>query len=198
MIALDARKTALLIIDVQMAFVHRDAAGGARTTPQAENNIARLLAAFRAGGNRVIHVHHHSHQPGSPFAAGLPGAEVQEFVAPRQGETVYIKHVNSAFIGTSLEADLRNAGIAHLIICGATANHCVETTTRMAGNLGFNACFVSDAVWAYEQTGPDGRSHRAEDVLSMTLANMQDEFATVVSTDTVLAALGASNVRRSA
>jgi nicotinamidase-related amidase len=184
---LDLSKTALLIIDVQMAFVHRAAAGDARSGPDAEENIARILAAFRAADLKICHVHHHSRVDGSPFTAGLPGAEVQDFAAPRPGEAVYIKHENSAFIETSLEADLRQRDIRHLIMCGATANHCVETSTRMAGNLGFDTYFLTDGVWAYGETGPDGKSHSAEEVHSMTLANLHGEFATVVATEDVLA-----------
>ena len=182
---LNLSNTALLVIDVQMAFVQRDESGAARTTPMAENNIGRLLERFRSAGGKTVHIHHHSHQQGSPFTAGLPGAVVQEFAAPAPGEAVYIKHVNSSFIGTSLEADLRRDGIEHLVLCGATANQCVETTARMAGNLGFDTLYVADGVWAYGSTGPDGREHSAEDVLSITIRNLHGEFATVLSTDEV-------------
>lgn len=121
-------KTALMVIDVQMAFVHRDEAGVPRTTPMAENNIGRLLDWFRSSGGKTIHIHHHSHQKDSPFTAGLPGAVVQPFAEPAPGEAVYVKYVNSSFIGTGLEDDLRRDGIEHLILCGTTANQCVETT----------------------------------------------------------------------
>jgi len=186
---MDLSKTALLVIDVQMAFVHRDANNEPRSTPQAEGNIAQLLSAFRQSDLKIIHIHHHSTIEGSPFVVGLPGAVVQEFVAPEEGEAVYIKHVNSSFIGTTLEADLREQEIDHLIMCGATANHCVETTTRMAGNLGFDTYYVSDGVWAYGEVGPDGKSHSADEVHSMTLCNMHGEFATVVKTQDILAKL---------
>ena len=187
---MDFSKTALLVIDVQMAFVHRDENKEPRSAPGAEANIAQLLGAFRKADLEIIHVHHHSKIEGSPFVAGLPGAVVQEFVSPAQGEAVYIKHVNSSFIGTTLEADLREHGIEHLVMCGATANHCVETTTRMAGNLGFDTYYVSDGVWAYGETGPDGKSHTPEEVHSMTLSNMHGEFASVVSTKEILAQIG--------
>jgi len=189
---LDLSKTALLVIDVQMAFVHRDEKNEPRSAPEAEENIARLLSVFRQGNLKIIHIHHHSRVEGSPFIAGLPGAVVQEFVKPGQGEAVYIKHVNSSFIGTTLERDLREQGIEHLIMCGATANHCVETTTRMAGNLGFDTYYVGDGVWAYGEVGPDGKIHTADEVHSMTLSNMHGEFATVVKTQEILAKLGRS------
>jgi nicotinamidase-related amidase len=183
-------KTALLVIDVQMDFVHRDASGAARSCPEAEQNIGVLLSAFRGQDKPVIHIHHHSLQRASAFRAGQPGCEVQPFVQPIAGEGVVIKHVNSAFIGTTLEADLHAAGVERLVICGATANHCTETTARMAGNLGFDVLYASDAVWAYGAVGPDGVEHTPEQVHSMTLANLHGEFGHVVTTAEILEAVG--------
>ena len=75
-----------------------------------------------------------------------PGAVVQAFTEPAPGEAVYVKHVKCNFIGTGLEDDLRHDGIEYPILCGATANQCVETPARMAGNLGFNTLNVVDSV----------------------------------------------------
>ena len=108
------------------------------------------------------------------------------------GMTVIVKRVNSAFIGTDLESRLRAAGIRTVVICGATTNHCVETTTRMAGNLGFDARLVRDATWTFDRVGPDGDKHSAEDIHAMTLANLNGEFARIVSSlaTTAYSALG--------
>ena len=181
-------KTALLVIDVQMAFVHDDAAGAERSCRQAEGNIEALLKAFRERGDKVIHIHHHGSDADDPFNANAPGAVVQPFAAPAEGEAVVIKHVASGFVGTSLEDDLRSDGVERLVVCGATANHCAESTTRSAGNLGFDTIYISDAVWAYGATGPDGVAHDAEQIHSVTLANLHGEFATVMPTLDVLEA----------
>ncbi len=125
--------------------------------------------------------------PDDPFHADAPGAAVQPVAEPHEHEPVYVKHVSSGFIGTSLDEDLRNAGIERLVTCGATANHCVETTTRMAGNLGFETFYASDAVWAYAATGPDGVEHSTEQVHSTSLANLEGEFARVLPTAKLLA-----------
>ncbi len=181
-------KTALLVIDVQMALAHDDAAGAARSCPEAAGNIERLLNHFRANGDKVVHVHHHANDPADPFHADAPGAAVQPFAMPRADEAVIIKHVSSAFTGTTLEADLRAAGIDRVVICGVTANHCAESAARSASRRGFDMIYVSDAVWAYEATGPDGLAHSADQIHSVTLANLQGEFGAVQSTDEILAA----------
>ena len=183
-------KTALLVIDVQKAFFYRDATGGERSCPQAEQNIGALLTAFRALGSRIIHIHHHSTETDSAFRAGQSGCAPQAFAEPIMGEAVVVKHVNSAFIGTNLELDLRAAGITQLVICGATANHCVETTARMAGNLGFDVLYAADATWAYGATGPDGVEHSPEQVHSMSLCNLDGEFAQVLNTAQILENIG--------
>ncbi len=103
-----------------------------------------------------------------------------------------VKRVNSAFIGTDLEARLRAAGIGTLVICGATTNHCVETTTRMAGNLGFDPWLVRDATWTFDRIGPDGDRHPAADVHAMTLANLHQEFARIVTTSDIITTRGES------
>jgi hypothetical protein len=57
----------------------------------------------------------------------------------------------------------------------------------MAGNLGFDTYFVSDATAAFDRVGPDGVLHAAEDIQAMTLSNLNDEFATIVNTGEVIA-----------
>ncbi len=179
-------KTALLVIDVQMALAHDDANGAERSCPQAQQNIEALLAHFRKTGQKVFHIHHHGLSPDDPFHKGAPGAAVQPFAAPAGDENVIIKHASSAFAGTSLEADLRTSGIEEVVICGATANHCAESAARAASDLGFETTYVADAVWAYGVTGPDGVAHSAEQVHSVSLSTLDGEFATVVPAAQVL------------
>ena len=186
---LDPAGTALLVIDVQKGFDEIAASGLPRNNPGAESRIAELLAAFRAAGALVIHIRHASREPGSVFRPEHPGYVVQDLARELPGEPVLVKHVNSAFIGTDLDGLLRTRGIRTLVIVGATTNHCVETTTRMAGNLGYDARLVRDATWTFERTGPDGDTHPAEAIHAMSLANLSGEFATIVTAAQVVAAL---------
>ena len=182
-------RTALIIVDVQRAFDEWEAAGKRRNNPDAVARIVDLLAAFRARGAPIFHIRHQGTRPTSSFLPDGTGYAVKDEVRERAGEPVIVKRVNSAFIGTDLESRLRAAGITTLAICGATTNHCVETTTRMAGNLGFDACLVRDATWTFDRIGPDGDAHAAEDIHAMTLANLNGEFARIVTAAEVIAAL---------
>jgi nicotinamidase-related amidase len=56
----------------------------------------------------------------------------------------------------------------------------------MAGNLGFDTYLVSDATATFDRTGPDGIHHTAEEIQSMTISNLNEEFATIVTTAEVL------------
>lgn len=180
---------ALIVVDVQRAFDEWEAAGRRRNNPNAVARIADLLAAFRTHGAPVFHVRHEGTKPNSTFLPSRTGYAVKDEAREQDGEPVIVKRVNSAFIGTDLEQRLRTGGIAALVICGATTNHCVETTTRMAGNLGFDTRLVRDATWTFDRIGPDGDAHSAEEIHAMTLSNLNGEFARIVTTADVIDSL---------
>jgi nicotinamidase-related amidase len=148
------------LIDVQQGL--DDPRHGERNNPEAERNMAALLAAWRRARRPVIHVQHMSQNPESPLRPERPGNAFKPEVLPRSGEAVFQKNVNSAFIGTALEAHLRARQIDTLVLVGLTTDHCVSSTTRMAANLGFHAVVVSDGTATFERTGPDGEHHSAE------------------------------------
>ncbi len=175
---------ALLLIDVQQGF--SDPRWGPRNNPGAEANISRLLAAWRETDRPVVHVHHDSSSPNGSFVPGTPGNAPKAEAVPIEGEPVHHKTVNSGFIGTSLEQDLRAAGIDTLVIAGLTTQHCVSTTSRMAGNLGFHTYVLADATATFDQTGIDGGRRAASDVHMAALSDLHGEFATVVQTATIL------------
>ena len=181
---LSLANAALLIIDVQQGF--DDPIWGRRNNPQAEANIVRLLEEWRKKQWPVIHVQHDSRLLDSPLHPTHTGHTLKLQVQPLPGETLIHKSVNSAFIETPLESLLRERRITTLVITGLTTNHCVETTTRMAGNLGFLTYLVSDAAATFDRVGPDGKLYRAEDIHATSLASIHGEFAQVVVTAKVL------------
>ena len=179
--------TALLVIDVQQGF--DDPRWGKRNNPDAEVNVARLLGGFRQAKLPVLHVHHDSLLEDAAFYPGSSGNAPKSEAAPLAGELVFRKTVNSAFIGTGLDADLRQRGVESLVIAGLTTNHCVSTTARMAGNLGFETFVVEDATATFARAAADGRMRDAEEVHQAALGDLTEEFATIVRTDDILAAI---------
>ena len=176
--------TALIVIDVQQAF--NDPVWGQRNNPEAETVIAALLAFWRESKRPVIHVHHHSPHAQGLFHPQKAGAQVKPEAAPLTGEQIFVKSVNSALIGTGLEQHLRMQAIDRLVIVGLTTDHCVSTTARMAGNLGFKTYVVADATATFERRGHDGRSYSADQVHDTALASVHGEFATVVGSASLL------------
>jgi len=176
--------TALIIIDVQDGF--DDPMWGPRNNRNAEANIARLLAAWRASGRPIFHVQHLSRYEHLPLHPSHPGSAIKAIVRPEGDEAVITKQVNSAFIGTDLETRLRERGIKSVVITGLTTDHCVSTTARMAANLGFATIVVADATATFDRSGPKGQVYPAQQVHDLALASLNDEFAQVVDTDEVL------------
>ncbi|HEY2686389.1 MAG TPA: cysteine hydrolase family protein [Steroidobacteraceae bacterium] len=184
---------ALLVIDMQLGF--DDPAWGKRNNPGAELCIAMLLDAWRQHGSTVVHVHHHSMDPSGHFKPGTPGCRPKPEAMPLPEEPVYHKRVNGAFIGTSLEADLRERGIDTVVIAGLSTNHCISTTVRMAGNLGFRTYVVADATAAFARAAADGRWRSAEEVHDGALGDLQQEFAELIDTAAAIAALTRAHER---
>ncbi len=178
-------KTALLLIDVQKG-LDDFAYWGERNNPQLEAHLTALLAQFRKAGKPVIHVQHHSIRPTSPLRPGQPGHDFKPEARPQAGEPIFGKTVNSAFIGTDLESYLHQQGIARLVVAGLTTDHCVSTSVRMAGNLGFEVLLVGDACATFAKKTPQGELIPAEQVHQVHLASLDGEFCTVVSTQAVL------------
>jgi len=178
------KNAALISIDVQKAF--DDPSWGSRNNPEAESNIARLLEAWRKTGRPLFHIQHRSRASGSLFGPESPGFEIKDAAKPHADEPVIQKNVNSAFIGTDLEERLKQNELKTVVLIGLTTDHCVSTTARMAGNLGFETYVVADATATFDRVGPDGRSYKAEDVYAVNLASLNGEFATVVDTEELL------------
>lgn len=169
-----------MIIDMQRGML--EPSSGVRNNPQAEQEIAATLKAWRDAKAVIVHVRHISRTPGSPFWPGQSGVEFQDELQPLNTEHVVEKNVPDAFINSGLERWLRVRGVEAVAIVGVSTNNSVEATARTAGNLGFKTYVAADATFAFEKPDYNGVLRSAEEVHAMALANLDGEYATVVTT----------------
>ncbi|MFJ6719105.1 cysteine hydrolase family protein [Streptomyces sp. NPDC091259] len=186
-----APNSALLVIDVQKGF-DEEAFWGPRNNPAAEANTAALMDAWQRSGRPVVLVRHASSRSGSVLAPDQPGHAFKDFVEERrEAAALHItKTVNSSFYGTPDLAEWLTArGIGQLVLAGIQTNMCVETTARMAGNLGYDVLVPLDATHTFDLAGPAGTRLSADELATATAVNLHGGgFARVVTTAQVLAA----------
>ena len=190
------KNSCLLLIDVQVGvdvLSHWGGPTGRRNNHDAETKMLKLLAAWRKANLQVAFTRHDSREAASPLKFSLPTGAQKLGFEPNELDIVVEKDVNSGFIGTSLEVQLRRAKISRLIIVGFFTNFCVETTTRMAGNLGFDTYLVDDCCSTSNRVGPDGIDRDPELVHAMTVANLHGEFCTAITCDDATSLITADN-----
>ncbi len=178
------KNTALLVIDAQKGIndlAHWGGANGRRNNPGAEGHIIDLINAFRSHGLTVIFTVHDSRQAVSPLKLGTPGGEFLDGISPVAGELVIEKDVNSGFVGTNLEVELRRRSISRIVSVGYFTNFCVESSVRMAANMGYDSYLVPDACATSNRIGFDGVDYDPEVVHNLAVASMNGEFATALS-----------------
>ena len=176
-----SKNPALIIIDVQKAFLEKDYPGIKRNNTNAELVCGNILNKWRKNDLNVIHVRHSSTNPESKLHKSKPGFEFNDYVKPKNNEIVLTKNVNSAFIGTGLDEILKNLNLNTLVIVGMTTNHCISTTVRMAGNLGYETFLISDSTACYNTKGLDGKEIDCEIIYEASIASLSGEFAEIIS-----------------
>jgi nicotinamidase-related amidase len=154
-VTLPASETALVVVDMQNDFV---TAGGTLVVADAAATvpvIQRLLTRTRAAGARVFFTQD-THGPGDPefpiwgehVLEGTWGWQIVEALAPAPGERIIRKLRYDGFFGTSLDHELRLAGVRHVIVCGTVANICVLHTAGSAALRGYRVVVPVDAISA--------------------------------------------------
>ena len=132
-------KTALLIIDVQVAIVE-----GAFRAAEVLDAIAGMAARARAAGAPVVYLQH-CHVKYPPMMKGAPGWAIHPAVTPQPGDTVVEKSASDGFDDTTLRADLDRLGVGALVICGLQTEFCIDATARAALSAGYDVTLASDA-----------------------------------------------------
>ena len=165
-------RTALLVVDMQRAFLEP---GEAMEVPPARDVVPRigeLIAIFRDKGLPVVftrftysaaapllvgelHPEHRPATPGAPVGLGLPSSSCLEGqdnvrvvpeLEPRAGELVIDKRYYDGFNGTVLDGALRARGITTLVVTGTMTDICVLATVVGGFNREYRMVVVEDGV----------------------------------------------------
>ena len=149
---------ALVVIDLQKGI------GGLPTVHPASEIVsrtARLARAFRGRGLPVVLVNVSGRAPGRTdagapkFAFPPDWTELVPELEQQPGDLLITKQRVGAFIGTSLDNDLRQRGVTQIFLTGVATGSGVESTARSAYDFGYNVVFVTDAM-----TDRDADTHR--------------------------------------
>jgi len=176
---------ALIIIDLQNAIDAYHT--GTRNNPDAESNIARLLAHWRKKDLPIFHIRHASKSLDSPYHKNSPLFDFKDQATPRDGEQVITKSENCAFIDTDLNQQLKNRHISELVICGVLSNNSVDATVRVGAALGYKIIVPHDSSAAFDMTLLNGEHIEAEQVHWIFLSNLDGEYCQVCGNDELLA-----------
>ncbi|MFV9426756.1 cysteine hydrolase family protein [Microbacterium sp. S1037] len=182
---------ALVVIDMQRGFDDL-AFWGPTANPDCEANVAALIERWGRKGEPIVIVRHDSPKEGLPLHPAAPGNALVPAVAAVEPDVLVSKSVNSAFYGDpDLRVWLDERGIRDLVICGIQTNMCVETTARMAGNLGYGVTVALDATRTFDLAGEVAGlgtvSRTAAELMADTaLVLQQGGFARIVRTAELL------------
>ena len=171
-ITIDKDKTALLVMDLQNHVIHKDSplaqhAGFAEMVEKKNllPRIRKVMDAARAVDLLVVTVRNDmtvgefprypergdfcraikaEHEEGKVFRPGVWGYEINELVAPKEGEPVVGKLHMSAFAGSNLDQVLRDHGITEIALTGVATSFVVSATTWVAIYKGIGCIIIED------------------------------------------------------
>lgn len=182
---------ALVVIDVQESFRQRPI-WQATSTPDLVEKVSRLVDHARAHGDLVVWVLHTEPGTGTVFDPASGHVRLIDGLVPRDGEPVLAKTSINAFTTTNLQQTLTTRGIRELVVCGIRTEQCVETTTRVASDLGFDVTFAIDATATFPISHRDAPADRTvaeiladpltlstDDILTRTEYALAGRFATI-------------------
>ncbi|MFU8873508.1 isochorismatase family protein [Micromonospora sp. SL4-19] len=184
-------RAALVVIDVQESFRQRPMWAYA-SQPDIVDQVNRLVDAARRRGDLVVWVLHAEPGSGGVFDPANGHVRLIDGLAAAAGEPTLVKTSHNAFTTTSLQQVLTLAGIRDLTVCGIRTEQCVETTTRVGCDLGYEMTFVTDATVTFPtphrdlpadatvaQILADPRTLSAEQIVTRTEYALAGRFATV-------------------
>lgn len=179
--------TALLVIDVQDSF-RRLPSWEQISNPGIAAVAGRLVEHARNAGESVVWVLHGEPGSGDVFDPESGFVALQPGLSPAPGEPVVTKSSHNAFTTTALQQYLVTNQVDTVRVCGIRTEQCVETTARVASDLGYTVEFVVDATATHPLPLYDGSGMlSADEVIARTAAALTDRFATIRTVAEVLA-----------
>ena len=175
--------TALIVIDAQESFRHRDYF----VTDGVPAYIARqqaLIDGAIAAGIPVVQVFHVEETGVFSEASGYVKTLAPLSITPT---AVFRKRRHSALVGSGLAVWLTVNGIRRVIISGIRTEQCCETTTRHASDLGYAVDYVGEATLTFPMTDATGRRWSAEEIRARTELVLAGRFARIVTVEEALA-----------
>jgi nicotinamidase-related amidase len=180
-------RSALLVIDIQDSF-KATPRWERRNNPRFEENVDRLLKAYRAAGLPVIFFLHTDPDPG--FETTSPFFKLMDFLTPAPGEPVLVKDTRNAFTSTNLQDLLREKGVDRVVITGIQTEQCCETTARVAADLGYDVDFVTEATMSFPIAHPEtGEVMSPDEIVRRTEFVLRGRFARIATVGGLVAEL---------
>jgi nicotinamidase-related amidase len=174
-------RSALLVIDVQDSF-KLGSRWEQRSNPGFEENLNRLLAAYRAAGLPVIFFLHTDPDPG--FETTSPLFKLMDFLVPTPDEPVLVKNTRNAFTSTNLGELLSEKGVRRVVVTGISTEQCCETTTRVGADLGYDVDFVTEATRTFPIVNAEtGDVFSTDEIVRRTEFVLRGRFATIATVD---------------
>jgi len=207
--ALDPRKTALVVVDMQNYFVKQGHQAEVPLAREIVPNINRLAAELRRRGGHVVWVRNGTNDTRASWSnyhaylqsperaerrlrdmeVGAEGYEYWHLNDIRPEDAQITKKRYSAFIqdSSNIERHLRDRGIDTLLITGTATNVCCESTARDAMMLNFKVVMVADGLATHTD-----EEHNA------TLSSFYGQFGDVQTTDEVFESLARGDREKAA
>lgn len=177
--------SALLIIDVQQSFEHKDF-WQQQDLPAFSAALNQLIAGCKLRGVALVDIFHVAAE--GPFSLASGYVKPMSLVSHQADVTVQ-KRVHNALTDSGLDQWLKERHINHLIIAGMRTEQCCETTARVASDLGYQVTFVTEATLTFPMTQPNGVILSSEELKLRTETVLVDRFATLKSVAQTLDAL---------
>jgi ureidoacrylate peracid hydrolase len=195
---LDPAKTALVVIDMQVAFLKPGLPSEVPVARAIVPNVNRLAQALRAAGGTVVWVYStftdaaltewssffggiyaagHGNKVLDQLKEGAEGHPLWPELDVRDGDLRVSKDRFSAFLpgASDIEEQLRARGIENVAITGTLTNVCCESSARDAMMRNFNVIMVSD-----------GNATYSDAIHNASLTSMSISFADIMTTDEVI------------